>query len=51
MEGGQATAVSCVPEKTDQLQNLLDLLKAAECCKETKEARGQARKEPKPQVP
>ena len=44
-EGGQGTAVSCVQEKTDQLQNLLDLLKAAECRKETKEARGQGRKE------
>ena len=29
-EGGRGTAVSCVQEKTDQLQNLLDLLKAAE---------------------
>lgn len=45
MEGGQGTAVSCVKEKTDQLQNLLNLLKAAECRKETKKARGQATKE------
>ena len=37
--------MSCVQEKTDQLQNLLDLLKAADCSKDTKEARGQGRKE------
>ena len=44
-EGGQGTAVSCVQEKTDHLQNLLDLLKAADCSKDTKEPRGQGRKE------
>ena len=37
-EGGQGTAVSCVQEKTDRLQNLLDILKVAECSKETNEA-------------